>query len=233
MDRRFGSDSVAGRGRALRALLDSAPLPSRSTVTTALRFALALVYIWFGALKLVHASDVSPLIDATLPFTAPGWFIPAMGVLEIAIGAVFIRGRGLLLLLPLFLAHMAGTFASLAMAPQLAFHHGNPFLLTLTGEFVVKNLVLVAAGVLVTLSPEPLRPPQRSAAAPTVFDPDALNPAMLDRSVLKPSSSNGGTPAPAASPAMREASAPHPVRRTPAQSTARTEEAPAARALSD
>jgi len=31
--------------------------------------------------------------------------------------------------------------------PELAFQHGNPLLLTMTGEFVVKNIVLMTAGL--------------------------------------------------------------------------------------
>jgi hypothetical protein len=122
-----------------------------------------------------------------------------MGVLEIGIGAVFVWGRRLLLLLPLFVGHMAGTLSVLIMAPQLAYQHSNPLLLTFTGEFVVKNLVLLSAGVLVALSPEPLRPPQWSTSMPSVFDPDALDPIGLDRTVIKPNAPASPTPEPAAS----------------------------------
>ena len=33
---------------------------------------------------------------------------------------------------------------------EVAFQHGNPVLLTETGEFVLKNIVLVAAGLAIT-----------------------------------------------------------------------------------
>jgi hypothetical protein len=37
----------------------------------------------------------------------------------------------------------------LVMRPDTAFQGGNPLLLTIEGEFVVKNLVLIAAGLAV------------------------------------------------------------------------------------
>ena len=33
------------------------------------------------------------------------------------------------------------------MQPQVAFQHGNPLLLTTEGEFVMKNVVLISAGL--------------------------------------------------------------------------------------
>ena len=136
----------------------TAHLPQRSTALTVLRICLATVYLWFGGLKLAGVSSVTTLVQATLPWPAPGWLVPAMGALEIAIGAAFLLGRRLLVVLPLFVAHMAATFTVLVMAPQLAFSHGDPVMLTFTGEFVVKNLVLLPAGILVALDSVPLLP---------------------------------------------------------------------------
>ena len=44
---------------------------------------------------------------------------------------------------------MAGTFLVLVVKPEIAFQGGNPLLLTTEGEFVIKNLVLIAAGLVV------------------------------------------------------------------------------------
>jgi uncharacterized membrane protein YphA (DoxX/SURF4 family) len=116
---------------------------------TALRLALATVYVWFGVLKLVGSSPVGTLVRAALPFPAPAWFIPALGGVEISIGVLFALNRYLPQLLPVFAAHMAGTFSLLVTAPHLAFQNANPLQLTATGEFVVKNLILLSAGALV------------------------------------------------------------------------------------
>jgi hypothetical protein len=53
------------------------------------------------------------------------------------------------LTLLLFLAQMVGTFLTFLILPNVVFQHGNPLLLTVEGEFVVKNLVLIAAGLVV------------------------------------------------------------------------------------
>jgi len=53
------------------------------------------------------------------------------------------------LTLALFWLQMAGTFLSLIILPGRAFQDGNPLLLAVTGEFIIKNLVLIAAGLVI------------------------------------------------------------------------------------
>jgi putative oxidoreductase len=115
----------------------------------ALRVALGGVYVWFGALKIAGTTPVGGLVEATTPWADPGWFVPAMGAFEVALGLWLIVGRGLLFALPLFVGHLLGTFGVLVMVPEVAFQAGNPLRLTVEGEFVVKNLVLLAAVILV------------------------------------------------------------------------------------
>jgi hypothetical protein len=47
---------------------------------------------------------------------------------------------------------MLGTFLTLVILPERSFQGGNPLLLGVLGEFVVKNLVLIAAGLVVGAS---------------------------------------------------------------------------------
>lgn len=117
---------------------------ARTVGPIALKVSLAALFIWFGALKILGASPVAGLIAETVPFLDPAWFIPALGVFEIVLGAALLIG-GNLLVLAAALAHLAGTFAVFVTAPELAFQSGNPLLLTTEGEFVMKNLVLLAA----------------------------------------------------------------------------------------
>jgi hypothetical protein len=46
-------------------------------------------------------------------------------------------------------AQLLGTFLVLLVQPEVAFQDGNPLLLTVEGEFVIKNLVLITAGMVV------------------------------------------------------------------------------------
>jgi putative oxidoreductase len=122
-----------------------------------LRISLGIVFVWFGALKVAGASAVGGLVAATVPFLDSAWFVPALGVVEIVIGLAFATGRLLRVVLPVFAAHMAGTFLVLIALPNVAFQGANPLVLTAVGEFVVKNLVLLSAGLVVVAGVKPLR----------------------------------------------------------------------------
>ena len=114
---------------------------------TALRIALALVFIWFGALKVIDRSPVADLVAETVYWLPSDAFVTFLGVWELAIGLGLLLGIGMRVVLALFFTQMAGTFLVFVMKPGEAFDDGNPFLLTVLGEFVVKNLVLIAAGL--------------------------------------------------------------------------------------
>jgi uncharacterized membrane protein YkgB len=114
---------------------------------TALRIALALVFIWFGALKVIDRSPVAELVAETVYWLPADAFMRFLGVWELVIGLGLLFGIGMRVVLALFFAQMAGTFLVFVMKPGEAFEDGNPFLLTVLGEFVVKNLVLIAAGL--------------------------------------------------------------------------------------
>jgi len=114
---------------------------------TALRLAVAIVFIWFGALKVIDRSPVEDLVKDTIYFLPEDTFFVLLGVWEIIVGIGLLLPVALRLTLLLFWAQMAGTFLVLVVHPGLAFQDGNPALLDLTGEFVIKNLVLIAAGL--------------------------------------------------------------------------------------
>jgi putative oxidoreductase len=115
----------------------------------ALRIAIGVVFIWFGALKVEGTTPVGDLVAATVPFLDRHWFVPTLGLLEVALGLALVSGRALRLVTPVMVAHLAGTFLVLVTQPAVAFQHGNPLLLTTVGEFVVKNVVFIAAGLVI------------------------------------------------------------------------------------
>jgi putative oxidoreductase len=112
-----------------------------------LRCAFGIVFIWFGALKVVGASPVGDFVAGTLPWFDKSWLVPALGLFEVAIGLAMIAGRHLFLVCIALVAHLIGTFLALIMESALSFQNGNPLLLATDGEFVVKNLVLIAAAL--------------------------------------------------------------------------------------
>jgi uncharacterized membrane protein YkgB len=120
----------------------------RSIGSRGLRISLALVFIWFGALKVVDLSPVSDLVTGSIPATDSSLLVPLLGGFEVALGLGLIAGRHPVVVTAA-IVHLAGTFLVLITQPELAFQNGNPLLLTTEGEFVVKNLVLLAAAVAV------------------------------------------------------------------------------------
>jgi uncharacterized membrane protein YkgB len=116
---------------------------------TILRLALAAVFIWFGVLKVIGRSPVEDLVASTVYWLPADAFVRFLGVWEIIVGLGLLVPVALRLTLLLFWAQMAGTFLVLIVNPQESFTDGNPFLLSTIGEFVIKNLVLIAAGIVV------------------------------------------------------------------------------------
>ncbi|MFQ5880526.1 MAG: hypothetical protein ACE5IZ_10190 [Dehalococcoidia bacterium] len=130
---------------------------------TLLRLAVGMVFIWFGALKVVDRSPVADLVADTVYWLPSGFFVRFLGVWEIAVGLGLLLPVALRLTLLLFWAQMAGTFLVLVIHPGLSFQSSNPLLLTITGEFVIKNLVLITAGLVIG-STVRRRPPTLASA---------------------------------------------------------------------
>jgi uncharacterized membrane protein YkgB len=114
-----------------------------------LRLALGVVFTWFGLLKVIGQSPVADLVADTVFWVPPEYFVPLLGVWETAIGLGLFFSLALRLTLLLLWIQMIGTFSVLIVQPDIAFQGGNPFLLTTVGEFVIKNLVLIAGGLVV------------------------------------------------------------------------------------
>lgn len=114
-----------------------------------MRISLAAIFIWFGLLKVTGHSPVEDLVAQTVYWVPAAFFIPFLGAWETVVGLGLLFGVALRLVLFLFWLQLAGTFLVLIVRPDIAFQGGNPFLLTTEGEFVIKNLVLIAGGLVV------------------------------------------------------------------------------------
>jgi uncharacterized membrane protein YkgB len=141
--------------------LPSSGLRVEAIAPLIMRLALGIVFIWFGALKIADVTPVAKLVADTLAWVPvdPHLLLPALGAFEIVLGAMVIVGWQLRLVLTVLIAHLCGTFLVLVVLPQAAFEQGNPLLLTTIGEFVVKNVVFIAAALLLAAWP-------RTAPAP-------------------------------------------------------------------
>ena len=116
---------------------------------TVLRLALGSVFLWFGALKIFGASPVILLLQQTYSFLPIHVFVFVLGVWETLLGIGIIFRRALRCVLILLCIHLVGTFFALGLNPQHFFLQGVPFCLTADGEFVMKNLVLISAALVI------------------------------------------------------------------------------------
>jgi uncharacterized membrane protein YphA (DoxX/SURF4 family) len=111
-----------------------------------LRFGLGVVFIWFGALKLTGTSPALELVTRTVYWFDPKIFVPVLGWWEIAIGACLaippLTRVGILLLA----FQMPGTFLPLILLPDVCYN-GHPWNLTLEGQYIVKNLVIIGSAL--------------------------------------------------------------------------------------
>lgn len=119
-----------------------------------LRVSLGIIFLWFGALKLIPGlSPAEDLATRTITLLSGGMVSPtvipyALGIWECLIGVGLLSGVWLRVVLLLLALQMAGTFTPLALFPDECFAHA-PFVPTLEGQYIIKNLVLVAAALVI------------------------------------------------------------------------------------
>lgn len=114
-----------------------------------MRLSLGVVFFWFGALKLFpNLSPAEDMVRQATFFVDPAWFIPLLAIWEMAIGLGFITGKAQRLTILLLFLQMPGTMLPLVVVPQMVWTV-FPFGLTLEGQYIVKNLVLIAAALVI------------------------------------------------------------------------------------
>ena len=113
-----------------------------------LRVGLAIVFIWYGILKPLGMSPAADLVRRTVYFVPPDIFIPILGWWEVAIGVgLLYRPLNRTAIFLLFL-QMPGTLLPLVLLPEVCFTQ-VPFGLTLEGQYIIKNAVLIGAALVV------------------------------------------------------------------------------------
>jgi uncharacterized membrane protein YkgB len=113
-----------------------------------LRVSLAIIFIWFGALKLLGISPAEELVKRTVYWFPSDQFVPILGWWKIGIGiCLLIRPLIRFGLLLLFL-QMPGTVLPLFLLPEVCFTR-FPVGLTIEGQYIVKNIVFIGAAIVV------------------------------------------------------------------------------------
>jgi uncharacterized membrane protein YkgB len=123
------------------------------------RLAIFVVYFYFGILKLFGESPATPLahafVDKTLGAANFGWSFKALAVYECAIGVLFLFPRLTRIVIPMLLIHMVIVCLPLFVVPELAWK--KPFVPTLEGQYIIKNLAIIALAIGVAAQIKPLK----------------------------------------------------------------------------
>lgn len=113
------------------------------------RIGIGVVFLWFGALKLVPGlSPAEELVRNTIYFFDPEVFLPVLAVWEMLIGLGMITGKFMRLTILLLFLQMPGTALPLVLLPDAVWTQ-FPYGLTLEGQYIVKNLVIIGSALVI------------------------------------------------------------------------------------
>jgi len=115
---------------------------------TLLRFSLAIIFIWFGFLKILGNSPANELVTKTIYWFDPSWFIPILGTWEVMIGICFLYLPLIRLAIFLLLPQMLGAFLPLILLPGNVYT-SFPFGLTIEGQYIIKNLIIISSALVI------------------------------------------------------------------------------------
>jgi len=119
-----------------------------------LRISVGIIFFWFGVLKFFPGlSPAETLATRTIEVMTGGLLTPRVSLTILAawetlIGLGLISGKALRATLFLLFLQMPGTISPMFLFPELTFQQ-VPFVLTIEGQYIVKNLVLVSAGIVI------------------------------------------------------------------------------------
>lgn len=112
-----------------------------------MRLGLGVVFFWFGALKLAPGlSPAEDLVRNTIYFIDPDLFLPILALWEMLIGLGLITGKQMRITLLLLFLQMPGTALPLVLLPEVTWT-AFPYGLTLEGQYIIKNLALIGAAL--------------------------------------------------------------------------------------
>ena len=115
------------------------------------RIAIFIVYTWFGMLKILGVSPATPLIqnmfEKMIGFVQSSDFYPLFPIVEVVIGIIFLLRVLERLAISLLVLHLVATIMPLFFLPDVTW---QGFLVpTLEGQYIIKNILIAAAAVVV------------------------------------------------------------------------------------
>lgn len=119
----------------------------------AARVSLFIIFFWFGILKPMGLSSAEPLVLKTvdwMPLLSAQQWLSVIGWWEVLIGIFFLFRKTTRLAIALLFLQMGGTFMPLFILPEITFQPGGvPLLPTLEGQYIIKNLIIISAALVI------------------------------------------------------------------------------------
>ena len=118
-----------------------------------IRLSLFIIFFWFGLLKPLGLSAAEQLVLDTvywMPIFSANVWLSIIGWWEVIIGLCFLFEKTTKIALVLLLLQMTGTFMPLIILPDVTFQNSNFFTPTLEGQYILKNILIIAAALIIS-----------------------------------------------------------------------------------
>ena len=118
-----------------------------------IRISLFIIFFWFGLLKPLGLSAAEQLVLDTvywMPLFSAHTWLSIIGWWEVIIGLCFLFEKTTKIALLLLLLQMTGTFMPLVILPDITFQNSNFFTPTLEGQYILKNILIIAAALIIS-----------------------------------------------------------------------------------
>jgi uncharacterized membrane protein YphA (DoxX/SURF4 family) len=119
-----------------------------------LRYSIGIIFLWYGMLKFFQGASpaedlaINTIDKLTFGLFSPKFIIISLALLETLIGVGLIFNLFLRETLLLLYLQMIGTFTPIFLFPGEVFTT-FPYALTLEGQYIIKNVVIVSAGIVI------------------------------------------------------------------------------------
>ena len=84
-----------------------------------------------------------------MPFLSPESWAIVIGYWEMLIGLFFLSKKTTFYAMSLLFLQMSGTFMPLVLLPSVTFQNSNFLLPTLEGQYIIKNIIIIASALVV------------------------------------------------------------------------------------
>lgn len=122
------------------------------------RVAFFIIFFYFGALKVVELSPATPLAlaltERTIGLHYFDMLFTALALIECLIGLLFLIPKATRVVIPLLFIHLIVVCSPLILLPDLAWT--QPFVPSLEGQYIIKNVALVAIAIAIAAHVTPL-----------------------------------------------------------------------------